>query len=418
MKVLWVTNILPGFLAKQLGVKTLPNLGWLDYSAEKLMKISDVELTVLFPADQYEDGKAEICYYTFPRKYILRRTDSELVPILREKMRQINPDIVHIYGTEYYHTVACVKACCELGIINKTVISIQGLVSVYAEHYLNGLPENVRHRFTLHDFLKRENLVGAMNQYRRRGEAETEALKICPNVIGRTQWDKACTYQINKERNYYFCNETLREVFYTGNWSYEQCNKHSIFLSQFSYPIKGFHTFLKALPEIIKNYPDTTVRITGISPFDLPQYRINSYYKYVKDMISKNNLRQHIKFLGTLDAEQMKNEYLRCNVFVLPSSVENSPNSLGEAMLLGAPCVASDVGGVTDLIEHKTEGFIYPQDEPYMLAHYVCTVFDSPNNATKMGICAKAHAALTHNVENNAQRLVNIYYGITAQKTL
>ncbi len=413
MKVLWVTNILPAFLAKRMGVKTVPNLGWLDYSAEKLMENPDIELSVIFPSADYEDGKAEISYYTFPKKYMLKRNDSELARILKEKLRQIEPDAVHIYGTEYYHTVACVKACRELGILDRTVISIQGLASVYAGHYMNGIPQSVRYGFTLHDLIKRENLVRNVKKFSDRGTAETEALKLCGNVIGRTEWDKACTYRINKNRNYYFCNETLRETFYSGSWSYEKCDKHRIFISQFSHSIKGFHMFLKALPEIIEEYPDTKVRITGLSPFDIPWYRINSYYKYVKDLIVKNNLEEHITFLGRLNEEQMKNEYLNCNVFVMPSSIENSPNSLGEAMLLGVPCVASDVGGAADLLEHKKEGFIYPQDELYMLAHYVCKVFDSAGDAYQMGINAKAHASVTHNPQNNYLRLVSIYNEIS-----
>ena len=55
-----------------------------------------------------------------------------------------------------------------------------------------------------------------------------------------------------------------------------------------------------------------------------------------------------IEFLGRLSAEGMKQAYLDANVFVMPSTIENSPNSLGEAMLLGVPCVAADVGGVAE----------------------------------------------------------------------
>ena len=57
-------------------------------------------------------------------------------------------------------------------------------------------------------------------------------------------------------------------------------------------------------------------------------------------------LEDKVSFLGPLNAEQMKAEYLRSNVFLCPSSIENSPNSLGEAQMLGVPCVASYVGGI------------------------------------------------------------------------
>ena len=67
----------------------------------------------------------------------------------------------------------------------------------------------------------------------------------------------------------------------------------------------------------------------------------------------------------------MKERFLKSNVFVSPSTIENSPNSLGEAMLLGIPCISSDVGGVKNLLKHEEEGYVYQTDAPYMLAYYV-----------------------------------------------
>lgn len=409
MKIMWVTNKLPGFLAKYMNITTNNNLGWLDYSAEKLAEIDNVELSLLFPSDSLKDGFCGFSYYTLPEKYKLRRNDEKLVPIIKDKIRIAKPDVIHIYGTEYFHTVACVKACEQLGLIEKTVISIQGLVSVCAKHYLNGLPENVCHRYTLHDLLKRENQIGMMKKFMYRGEGEVDALKMCKNVIGRTEWDKACTLQINPIRNYYHCNETLRECFYEGKWVAEKCAKHTIFVSQLSYSIKGFHILLEAMPKILERFPDAKIYVTGTSPFKMPFYRINSYYKYIKDLITKYKLKDHIVFLGSLNAEQMKAQYLRSNVFVLSSSIENSPNSLGEAMILGVPCVASDVGGVSDLMVNKIEGYLYPYDESYMLAHYVCKVFEDSNLAVELGRKARAHAQITHNPKTNVNRLMEIY---------
>ena len=88
----------------------------------------------------------------------------------------------------------------------------------------------------------------------------------------------------------------------------------------------------------------------------------------------------------------MVEQYLKANVFVLPSSIENSPNSLGEAMILGMPCVASCVGGVQDMIIDKKDGFLYPFDEYYMLAHYVCEIFSNQDMAVALGENARKSA--------------------------
>jgi glycosyltransferase involved in cell wall biosynthesis len=110
-----------------------------------------------------------------------------------------------------------------------------------------------------------------------------------------------------------------------------------------------------------------------------------------------------------MDAQGMKDAYLDSNVFVLPSTIENSPNSLGEAMLLGVPCVAADVGGVTTMMTHDTEGYIYQSTAPYMLAHNIKLDFAMEENAAGMGLAARAHALDTHDPETNLQDLLSIY---------
>ena len=109
----------------------------------------------------------------------------------------------------------------------------------------------------------------------------------------------------------------------------------------------------------------------------------------------------------------MKKRYLSAHVFVSPSSIENSPNSLGEAMLLGVPSVTSDVGGVKNMLEHGKEGYVYPFDEAYMIAYYVSKIFDDDSLATEMSKNAKAHAQITHNREKNLETLLTIYRNIT-----
>ena len=105
----------------------------------------------------------------------------------------------------------------------------------------------------------------------------------------------------------------------------------------------------------------------------------------------------------------MKERYLKSQVFVLPSSIENSPNSLGEAMLLGAPCIASDVGGVRCLMTHGVEGLIYPADDPHLLAYDICEMFAHPEKAAQMARAGREHAGKTHDAQKNLEILHQIY---------
>ena len=95
-----------------------------------------------------------------------------------------------------------------------------------------------------------------------------------------------------------------------------------------------------------------------------------------------------------------------------PSTIENSSNSVGEAMLLGCPVVSSNVGGINNLLKHGMEGYIYQSSAPYMLAYYVNKVFDDDNNALQMSHNAMQRAQVTHNREKNIRDLCAIYDSI------
>lgn len=252
-----------------------------------------------------------------------------------------------------------------------------------------------------------------------RGENEKRALQKIRHVIGRTHWDNACTEMINPAAKYHFCNETMRDPFYNGQWTYEGCRKHRIFASSCDYPVKGFHYLLEALAEVRKTYADAILAVPGRSFFvtDIKgKLRRGSYQKYLLDLAERYHLENSIEFLGHLGPEQMKQQYLTANAFVLSSTIENSPNSLGEAMLLGVPCVASLVGGVSTMMEHNKEGFIYQSNAPYMLVHYIKKVFSMEEKAEKLGSAARLHAQQTHDPQQNLNCLLGIYEELSANK--
>ena len=82
-----------------------------------------------------------------------------------------------------------------------------------------------------------------------------------------------------------------------------------------------------------------------------------------------------MQFTGSLREDQMIAEYLNAHLFICPSSIENSPNSLGEAQLLGVPVIASYVGGVPDMVTHGETGLLYRFEEVEMLAEGIRNLF-------------------------------------------
>jgi glycosyltransferase involved in cell wall biosynthesis len=306
-----------------------------------------------------------------------------------------------------------INASEKTGRLDSTVVSIQGLVSIYAKHYTASIPEWVQHFYTLRDLIRHCNIRGAQKEFAARGVYEIAALKKAKHVIGRTDWDEACAKMFHPNVVYHFNNEILRESFYQNVWSYQKCEPHRIFMSQGGVPYKGFHFMVEALAIIKQKYPDVVLYITErdyVNPSGFKEkIRLNSYQYYVRKLICQYHLEENICFLGTLDEKEMCEQYLRANVFVLPSAIENSPNSLGEAMILGTPVVVSDVGGVKNMIRHMEEGYIYQHDAPYMIAYYVEKYFEMKESAEQMTDRAREHAAEIFHVEKNIDDLIKIY---------
>jgi glycosyltransferase involved in cell wall biosynthesis len=325
----------------------------------------------------------------------------------------VNPDIVHIFGTEYLYCLSTINACLSLGIINKVVCSVQGFCSIIPKHYFSGLPYEIVNNYTFRDAIKQDNIKQQAWKFYLRGKNEVEALQKIKHVIGRTEFDRALLSQINPMVNYHICNETLRDQFYKHRWNYKNCLKNSIFFSQNYYPVKGFHYLLEALPMVKKFHPNLKVFTTGIDITKVSSLscilRENSYQKYLRKLIRKLDLYNNIVFLGRLNEQEMCKQYLKTHIFVSSSTIENSSNSIGEAMILGVPIVSSDVGGTKSLLTHNIEGFLYQSDAPYMLSYYICESFSNFEKISTFSTNSVTRANVTHSKENNMNKLYEIY---------
>lgn len=415
MKILWLINVpLPeaSYLINEI---PSPFGGWLINSANLISNLDHIELSVAFPHKKtYKCNKMDgenIQYYSFPP---VKKTDEKMKNNnihLEEILRISKPDIVHIYGTELAHSFAMVNACKKMNI--KTVVSIQGLVSIISKHMNASLPFSAIYGKTFRNLLLRDNVDGLKKIFLDRGIDEVKTIKNVNNVIGRTSWDRVCTTQINPDLNYFHCNETLRGEFYHHSWRLDNCEKYSIFLSQGQYSIKGFHYMLEAMPLILKRFPEAKIYVSGkniVKRDSLKDKILFTYYgKYIKKIIKEKNLEKNVVFTGVLNEKEMCDRFLNSHVFVSPSTIENESNSLSEAKILGVPSVASYVGGVTDRIKHDYDGFTYQHDAPYMLAHYVCEVFENEELALKLSNNAKKSALSIHDEKENLKKIISIY---------
>lgn len=410
MKILWITNSLLPSIKDKLGIAKGASGGWMEAAAEKLLgKYHDIELAIVSTWFKTTSGEVDnMKYYTIPAD-IYRRGKRERYTIWNNIVNDFTPDVVHIHGTEFSHGLSYLK---DLGGDN-VVISIQGLVSVIERYAMGGITEKtVWQNITMQEVLTR-SMMGLRKRFKLNGENEKEYIRNAKYIIGRTLWDKIHVMNINPNVTYFHCDETLRGSFYEAEWLYENCNPHTIFFSQAATPFKGFHILLKALPLIKREFPNVKVRVAGGNIIKNDNFKMrlrqSTYAKILDKLIKKYHLRDNVSFTGVIDEKTMVLEYLNANVFVCSSSIENSSNSIGEAQILGVPCVCSYVGGTPSIVEDGKTGILYRFEEYEMLAQHIMEIFRNKELADRLSKEERAVALERHNAEKNTRYTYEIY---------
>lgn len=417
MKVLWITNILFPDVCEVLNIPKPVIGGWM-YSLARL--ISKQRGIKLYVASTYSGNVLReieisgISYFLLPLKTSGNRYNPSLEKYWIFIKEAVQPDVIHIHGTEFTHGMSFLKSCGS----DNVVLSIQGLLSVYADFYYAGMSLiDIVGNITFRDIVKRDTLFQQKRKFIKRSCIEKKYIESVKNVIGRTQWDYIHALNVNSELRYYHVGEILRDSFYKYKWSYNACERHSIFLSQAGYPIKGLHQVLKALSIVLKVYPNTKVYVSGgnicssASVKDI--VKRGGYGKYIQKILRKMNLSSCVIFTGSLSEQEMCDRYLKSNLFICPSSIENSPNSLAEAQILGVPCIASYVGGVPSMVKDSETGYLYRFEDYVFLANLIIKIFSSSDNdLTLLSENERQEALMRHSYDSILHSIVSVYKAI------
>lgn len=376
MKVLWVVNTIFPELAKELGQIPNPSGGWMYGLADELCLNGGINLYIatVYSGKKLLHKKIDNINY-----YLIPANDKKIWGFVYD---EVKPNITHIHGSEFHYGLDLMYQRPD----GKYILSIQGLIGECAKNYLAGLTTwDVIKNISIRDIIKNDNLLQAKRKFLKKAVVEQKYFSKVNAVIGRTEWDKAHSYNLNPNIQYFHCDEMLRPEFYCKDrWSLDNCEKYSIFMSGGGYPLKGLHQVLRALYLIKKDFNTVKLYVSGYNFLGdkslKSQLRISGYGLYIKRLIKKLNLEENVVFTGPLSAQEMKVRYLKSHVFICASSIENSPNSICEAQILGVPVIASYVGGIPTLIRNNVSGLLYDFNDEVMLKYQIKKYFDSYGN--------------------------------------
>jgi glycosyltransferase involved in cell wall biosynthesis len=169
---------------------------------------------------------------------------------------------------------------------------------------------------------------------------------------------------------------------------------------------KGVDVLLKAWKRIAPDHPEMHLYIAG-SGFLQP----DSNEHELKEYVTENHLEKSVTFLGNI---RNVHEFLQvADIFVMPSRQEGMPNVLLQAMSSSLPVIATNIGGVTDLVSNDVDGIICPVDDPKALAEKILDLKEDSEFAKTLGENARRSVEEKYSWERNHRGYVKVYLDVS-----
>ena len=181
------------------------------------------------------------------------------------------------------------------------------------------------------------------------------------------------------------------EYFAASPWQDSSRKPTILYVGWMTYS-KGLEDLMQAFVSILGVYPDARLRLVG------PHFEnLNTW----QSLASSLGIFEQTDFVGPIsDRSRLIAEFQNATLFAFPSHAEGLPVVLLEAMSLGLPCIAADVGSVSDLFDNSNAGLLVPPCQPLRLASAIRKLLGSPEY--RVSLSRKAFARV-HSYYDEAQ---------------
>lgn len=365
MKILWIEMKPPGRYCNGL-----PIGGWQDALENIIHVLPNIELYVAFKTTtkgatrKVVDGITYIpLYYNLTSicdkvsdKLSWKVERNIMIPLETAIIKEIEPDIVQVFGTEWPYGQV------QKSVDVPVVAHMQGSIPPYSlSKYPPGY--NAWDNYKILGFCLKSYFGHYMfdKKSSSRISLEIETIQAVNYYLGRTTWDKSVVALYNSNAHYFYCAEALRETFYSSKevWKYkDKPHKIRLVTTGCTSYVKGMNILLLTAKLLCENGVDFEWVVIGDCD------RKNEIEKHEKLKFSD----YHVRFNGYTDSEELRKILLGSDIYVHLAYIENSPNSVCEAQIMGLPIIATYVGGVPDLIKNGEDGILIPANDPYLAA--------------------------------------------------
>jgi L-malate glycosyltransferase len=409
MKIIWFINIPNNHIIKKYKLNIYDG-SWIGSIEKKLIGKKDISLIIISFSNKKNDyyKYKNIFYYNFNKKengflkrWLFPLDNNKYINICIKIIKDLNPNIIHIHGTEEFYGLITrkIKIPC--------VISVQGFLQDCNKKYLYAVKNNEILKEVLYRkgrFLRGSGYLYNKYIMSKRAKREIKIYKENKYFIGRTIWDRNNLNLINYNSKYFKCEEILRKDFYTcQKWNIKKLKKHRIIITLSPMHYKGLHILLEAI-NILKEGKYKNIKLVVIGNI------INSnIWEYITTIIRQYNLEKNVNFIGEKSASQIAYNLRNASIFICSSFTENSSNSLMEAMIVGIPCIASYVGGTPSFLKNNINGMFFSPGDPFDLAGKIMNILENNKLAEKMSTNSIKTIEKSNEPDKIVKKLLNIY---------
>jgi glycosyltransferase involved in cell wall biosynthesis len=352
------------------------------------------------------EDRVAYCFLPDPRSRVQKRLDlvlarEPLADFLQHNLdliEAVSPDIVQVFGTEMDYGLISSK------VKQPVIIHLQGFLHPCLHQLRNNLRRSWYEEFQAHslwDYITGRTMSNARSVMSGRLRTERKILADAKFLMGRTSWDLSISKLFAPEAVYYHCEEALQEIYLTSEWSPELGGVPTI-VSTLSNPAYKGHDLLVATAEVLHDLMgDFRWNVIGLEK-GAPSYKL--FYSKASRVVSGR-----IEACGRMSPHQVLELLSKASVYVHPSHVENSSNSLCEAMAMGMPVIALHVGGNPSIVQNGEDGILVSDNDPYALAYEIWRLVRDAAYARQLGGRAKHRALRRHEPRQVAADLLSIY---------
>jgi glycosyltransferase involved in cell wall biosynthesis len=412
LKVLWLTN--NGCSAMELLDQGNQRGGWLSSLEKELWAIEELDLHIGFyhgrNINSFQHGnttyhplirgnkKNKITRY-LGRVFGNKNGDAEELKKVLSLVNSVKPDLIHVHGTE--DNFGLIQLLTKIPV----VVSIQGILNPIKEKFYSGIPANVAAmNESILDRISLKSAKYSFNAFKKGAIREKAILRNSKYIIGRTDWDRTVTRVLAPNSKYFVGQEMLRPHFSTINWKKARFDgKIKIVTIISDGHFKGFETIIKTA-QLLSEYGklDFEWLVIGLS-------ENSSIVRITNKWLNIDHRVYGVKLLGIRNEVEVAEFLLTSDIYCQVSHIENSPNSLCEAMMVGMPIIASFAGGTSSLLKNGEEGILVQDGDPFVLAGSIIEIVTDIDKALTFSKTARDRARRRHNKERIVNDLLQTY---------